>query len=50
MKSMSNIKRMYNNEIYVSVSLQKAIDLQNKNINLKMFDDLKSIFVKENDL
>lgn len=50
MKSMSNIKRMYNNEIYISISIKKAIELQNKGINLKMFDNLKSIFVKEIDL
>ncbi len=50
MKSISNIKRIYNNELYVSISINKAIELQNKGINLKMFDNLKSIFVKEQDL
>ena len=50
MKSISNIKRICNNEIYISISIKKAIELQNKGINLKMFDNLKSIFVKEIDL
>lgn len=50
MKSISNIKRIYNNELYISVSIKKAIKLQNKGISLIMFDNLKSIFVKEKDL
>lgn len=50
MRSISNIKRIYNNDVYVSVSINKAIELQNKGINLIMFDNLKSIFVKEKDL
>lgn len=50
MKSIKNIKRICNGDLYISVSISKAIELQNKGINLKMFDNLKSIFVKENDL
>lgn len=50
MKSISNIKRIYNNETYISVTIKRAIELQNKGINLKVFDNTKSIFVKESDL
>lgn len=50
MKSIKNIKRIYNNEIYVSISIDTAIKLQEKGINLKQFKNLKSIFVKEKDL
>lgn len=50
MKSISNIKRIYKNETYISVSIKKAIELQNKGINLICFDNLKSIFVKQKDL
>lgn len=50
MKSIKNIKRIYNGDIYISVSILKAIELQNKGIVLKMFNNLKSIFVKETDL
>ena len=49
MKSISNIKRIYNNELYISISIKKAIELQNKGINLITFNNLKSIFVKEKD-
>lgn len=50
MKSIKNIKRICNNEIFISVSIDKAIKLQNKGIQLRVFNDLKSIFVKETDL
>lgn len=50
MKSVSGIKRLYNNELYVSVTIQKAIELQNKGIRLKQFGSLKSLFVKQKDL
>lgn len=50
MKSISNVKRIYNNELYISVSVKKAIELQNAGIKLKQFSNLKSIFVKEKDL
>ena len=50
MKSIKNIKRIYNNEIYVSISIDTAIKLQEKGINLKQFKNLKSMFVKEKDL
>ena len=50
MKSISNIKRIYNNEIYVSITIKKAIELQNKGIKLICFNNTKSIFVKESDL
>lgn len=50
MKSIKNIKRIYDGDLYVSVSIKEAIKLQNKGINLKMFDNLKSIFVKEKDI
>ena len=50
MKSIRNIKRLYNNEIYISVSINEAIKLQEKGLNLLQFGNLKSIFVKESDL
>lgn len=50
MKSISNIKRIYNNEIYISVTIKKAIELQNRGIKLVCFNDTKSIFAKETDL
>lgn len=49
MKSIKNIKRIYNNEIYISISINDAIKLQEKGIILKQFSGLKSIFVKEKD-
>lgn len=49
MKSIKNIKRLYNNEIYISISINEAIKLQEKGINLLQFGNLKSIFVKESD-
>ena len=50
MKSISNIKRLYNGEIYISVTIKQAIELQNKGIKLICFNNTKSIFVKESDL
>ncbi len=50
MKSIKNIKRICNGDLYISVSIKKAIELQNKGIQLRVFNDLKSIFVKEKDL
>ena len=50
MKSIKNIKRLYNNKIYISVSINEAIKLQEKGINLLQFGNLKNLFVKESDL
>ena len=33
MKSIRNIKRLYNNEIYISVSINEAIKLKEKGLN-----------------
>ena len=50
MRSIKNIKRLYNNEIYISISINEAKKLQEKGINLMQFRNLKSIFVEEKDL
>lgn len=50
MKSISGIKRIYEGELYISVTVEKAIELQNKGIGLKQFGNLKSLFVKQKDL
>ncbi len=50
MKSISGIKRIYEGELYISVTTEKAIELQNKGIGLKQFGNLKSLFVKQKDL
>lgn len=50
MRSIKNIKRICNGDLYISVSISKAIELQNKGIQLRAFNNLKSIFVKEIDL
>lgn len=50
MKSISGIKRIYEGELYISVTVEKAIELQNKGIGLKQFGNLKSLFIKQKDL
>lgn len=50
MKSIKNIKRICNGDIYISVNITKAIELQNKGVQLITFNNLKSIFIKEKDL
>lgn len=47
MKSKAGIKRLFNKDIYISISIQDAIKLQNKGVLLKQFGNLKSLFVKE---
>ena len=49
MKSVKNLKRIYDGNIYISISLSEAIQAQKIDINLKQFHNLKSIFIAEQD-
>lgn len=49
MRSIKNIKRIFGNNIYISISIKEAIKAQEKGINLRQFGNLKSIFIKESD-
>lgn len=49
MKSIQGIKRIYQGDLYISISIDEAIKATKNNIPMEQFSNLKSLFVKEED-
>ena len=49
MRSIKNIKKIFENEIYIIISLDDAVKSKEMGFKLLQFGNLKSIFVKEKD-
>lgn len=49
MRSKKGIKRIYQGNLYISISIDTAIKAMNRNIRIKQFNNLKSLFIKEED-